>query len=497
MAPASIITPTNASIVRRSQHQQAWAFFVNGSSRMASYSPRTFQPLSFYNSVAAFAQQEDTPRAYLERCLDTISQREPTVKAWVTLNEKGARAAADASTERYRAGRPLSPIDGMPIGIKDLIDTRDMPTQMGCEAYKNNSSGRDAPVVTAIRDAGGIVLGKTVTTELGMTHPGPTTNPFDPARTPGGSSSGSSAAIGACMVPAAIGSQVMGSVIRPASYCANVALKVTLGAIHRGDRQTLSQSALGVHAGNVFDCWAVARAIAGRTGGDPGKPGLYGPSSAPEERAPRRLIVMETEGWSIMDGSARDAFENVLRNLEQAGVTILRRGDHPLIETFEKSIAESKALTLGICAFENRFSLRHLRETAADKVSQRLLGRLAVGEGISLDTYRSLLQRREVARANHAALAHVADALIAPSAPGPAPVWSGDVPGAPLVAAPTGDVAFNVANSLLGSPAITVPIAAIHGLPFGVQIMGQPHDDYLITGFANWLLSHIAPVEIQ
>src|SRR5688572_9787510 len=208
------------------------------------------KPLTFFDAVRRFTDGNDSPHAYLERCLETIARREPVVKAFTAINETGARATADASAARWKAGKPLSPIDGMPIAIKDLLETRDMPTEMGCAAMKGNFPKRDNAAVWALRQAGAVILAKTVTAELGGSHPGPTTNPFDSRRTPGGSSSGSAAAVGANMVPAAIGTQVGGSVIRPASYCANWALKPTQGALHRGERQGYSQSTIGVHAGS-------------------------------------------------------------------------------------------------------------------------------------------------------------------------------------------------------------------------------------------------------
>src|SRR5262249_21602270 len=155
------------------------------------------------------------------------------VRAFAALNEEGARQAADASAERWKAGRPISAIDGMVMGIKDLLETKDMPTQMGCQAYRGNFPRRDNAAVWALREAGAVILGKTVTAELGGAEPGPTTNPFDASCTPGGSSSGSAAAVAARMVPAAIGTQVGGSIIRPAAFCGNVALKPTQGAINR------------------------------------------------------------------------------------------------------------------------------------------------------------------------------------------------------------------------------------------------------------------------
>ena len=168
------------------------------------YDPRTFKALTYHDATSAFADGSDTPRDYLERCLKTIAEREPVVKAFPAINEPGARAAADESTQRWKNGNPLSPIDGLPIGIKDLLETKDMPTQMGCDAYIGNFPKRDNAAVWALREAGAVIVAKTVTAELGGSHPGPTTNPFDPARTPGGSSSGSAAAVAARMLPTAI-----------------------------------------------------------------------------------------------------------------------------------------------------------------------------------------------------------------------------------------------------------------------------------------------------
>ena len=240
---------------------------MDGETTRSTYSPRNFRGLTFHDAARRFAEGGDTPRAYLERCLETIAAREPVVRAFAALNEAGAREAADASAARWRSGRPLSAVDGMPIGVKDLLETSDMPTQMGCEAYRGNFPKRDNAAVWALRQAGAVILGKTVTAELGGSQPGPTTNPFDPSRTPGGSSSGSAAAVAAGMVPAAIGTQVGGSIIRPASYCANVALKPSQGAINRGERQATSQSTHGVHANAVEDMWRVAIEIAARAGG--------------------------------------------------------------------------------------------------------------------------------------------------------------------------------------------------------------------------------------
>ena len=157
----------------------------------ANYDPANYQPLTFHDRTADFRAGNDTPRQYLERCIAEIDAHEPRVQAFVRLNVEAALSAADASTRRWQSANPLSPIDGMPVGIKDLLDTKDMPTEMGCEAYRGRFPKQDSPAVWALREAGAVILGKTVTAELGGFQPGPTTNPFDVTRTPGGSSSGS------------------------------------------------------------------------------------------------------------------------------------------------------------------------------------------------------------------------------------------------------------------------------------------------------------------
>jgi Asp-tRNA(Asn)/Glu-tRNA(Gln) amidotransferase A subunit family amidase len=418
------------------------------------------------------------------------------VQAWVALNESGARAAADASTARWREGRPLSPIDGLPIGIKDLLETRDMPTEMGCVGYKGNFPKRDNTAVWALREAGAVVLGKTVTAELGGSHPGPTTNPFDAGRTPGGSSSGSAAAVGARMVPATIGTQVGGSIIRPAAFCGNVALKPTQGGINRGERQATSQSTHGVHAGCIEDMWQVSIEIAARCGGDRGTPGLIGPATPPTAVKPERLIVMETQGWAELDDASRTGFETLLEQLRAAGITVLRRGDHPLIEALEQGLADARAICGSITGWENRWGQRNLLDQNPEGMSERAKATLARAEAMTHADYQAALARREEAQARFTRIAPMADAVISLACPGPAPAWTGDVPGQPLAPRPTGDIAFNAPSSMLFAPAVTMPLMAVGGLPVGVQVVGQMHQDARMTGLARWLLGAVDPVMV-
>ena len=460
------------------------------------YDPRTHEPLTFHDATARFATGDDTPRDFLERCLATIEEREPVVQAFAHLNRDPARAAADASTARWAAGEPRSPIDGMPVGIKDLLETKDMPTEYGCEAFRGNFPRRDNAAVWALRQAGAVILGKTVTAELGGAHPGPTTNPFDPRRSPGGSSSGSAAGVATRMFPAALGTQVGGSIIRPAGYCGNVALKPTQGGINRGERQVTSMSTHGVHAGCIEDMWQVAIEIARRAGGDRGWRGLEGPSTTPEPVRPERLIVLETQGWEELDEASKEGFAAVLDQLRGLGIELVGRRDDPLVESLEGAIGNARDVCNAITGWENRWATRNLVDEYPDGVSARAKAVLAEAEAMTVDDYRALLFAREFAQEAHSALAEWADAIITLSCPGPAHVWLGDEPGKPLAPRPTGDPVFNFPSSMLFAPAVGMPLMSVGGMPVGVQVFGQQHEDAAMTAIARWLLGAVTPVVV-
>ncbi|MCG8544134.1 MAG: amidase [Alphaproteobacteria bacterium] len=461
------------------------------------YDPREFKAMTFHDATPRFRDGSDTPRDYLERCMENIAAREPVVQAFVAFNDESAREAADASTARWKDGRPLSSVDGMPIAIKDLLETKDMPTEYGCEAFRGNFPKRDNAAVWALREAGAVVFGKTVTAELGGSHPGATTNPFDPTRTPGGSSSGSAAAVGAHMVPAAIGSQVGGSIIRPAAFCGNVALKPSQGGINRGERQATSQSTHGVHAGCLEDVWLTSIEIARRAGGDRGHLGLQGPLTTPAPVKPERLIVIESSGWEGLDDASKLGFERVLEGLQQAGVVLIRRRDHPLVEAFEAAIARAPEISGGITGWENRWLQRSLVNENPEGVSERAKATLARAEAMSVDDYRARLLEREAAQLCHARIAPLADAIVMLSCPGPAPLWPGDTPGEPLLPRPTGDAVFNTPSSMLFAPAVTLPLMSVGGLPVGVQLVGQREEDARMTALAGWVQQAVAPVVME
>ena len=459
------------------------------------YDPSNFSALVFEEARLDFAEGRSTPSSYLEQCLATIEEREPVVQAFAAINADGAREAAEASTKRWRAGAPLSPIDGMPVGIKDLLETRDMPTQMNCDALAGNFPKRDNAAVWALREAGAVILGKTVTAELGGTQPGPTTNPFDSSRTPGGSSSGSAAAVAARMLPAAIGTQVAGSIIRPAAYCGNFAIKPTQGAINRGERQATSMSTHGVHAGSIGDMWQVAVEIAKRAGGDRGRRALIGPASPPAAQKPQRLIVLETEGWtSAADDRTKSAFEVLLNRLGQHGVELVRRSDDWRVEALEQSISEAARICFDIIGWENRWTLRNIVNEKGGGLSARAITALERAERMQPADYEAALTERETAQRRHSQVAALADAAITLACPGPAPVWNGDQPGQELVRFPTGNPVFNCPTSILFTPVVTIPMLAVSGLPVGAQLIGQQHEDARITAIARWMHENVEPV---
>jgi len=439
------------------------------------------QAKPFLAAAGQFAGGQDTPRAYLERCLETLAAWEPKIGAFVCTNIDGSRAAADASSMRWRDNKPLSAIDGMPIGIKDIIETADMPTGMGSPLFDGWSSGRDAAAVVALREAGAVILGKTVTTEFAATEPRGTRNPWDPGRTPGGSSSGSAAAVAAGLVSAALGTQVMGSIVRPASYCGCVGFKPSVGGINRGgSHDELSQSCMGVLAATLEDAWQVASEIAARAGGDPGYQGLVGPLRMPPPARPQRLVFLETAGWQVASAEAKKAIQKSLALLSRNGIDILTRQSDQLVGAVEEAIADARALSIRINTWESRWPLNTYRNRDAGKLSRAMLARLAQAEAMSLDDYRADLDERIRVRALYESLAAQCDACVTLAAPAAAPVGLSS----------TGDPVFAVPFSLLGVPAISLPLLREQGLPLGLQVTGFHGKDATTSAIAGWVEKH-------
>jgi len=449
------------------------------SSSARSYDPRSHSLLSFHDRLPAFEDRSDTPRAYLERCLSVIDALEGEVKAFAALNIEGARAAADDSTARYKEGRARSPVDGMPFGVKDLYETIDMPTQMNSPKYDGWQGNRDSAHVFAMREGGAVILGKTTTTEFGAGAAPPTRNPFDTSKTAGGSSSGSSAAVGAGMLPAASGSQVRGSIVRPAGYCANYALKPSYGALNRGGAHALapSQSVLGVHAGTLEDCWRTAFYISNTAGGDPGTSGLIGSPKLDDPRTPKRLVRLETAGWAETTEATKAAFEVYLGEVRNQGVAIVDRTTDAGVEALEQALTRVPDLLPGLLGFEAKWPMADYEKSSPGVLGEKMQRMLKSGRDITIERYRELLAVRSDIRAAQESLRGHADAFVLLCSQDPPP----DFP-------EIGDTVYGDVSSTLGAPAFVLPVLAVEGLPVGILLMGWPGDDFALTGLSRWLM---------
>ena len=368
------------------------------------------EPRSYFAAAAGFATGEDSPRDFLERCIARIEADDAEIGAFVAVNFDAARAAADAASARWKEGRALSAVDGMPVGIKDIMETADMATEQGSPLFAGWQGGRDAAAVAALREAGAAIIGKTVTTEFAATHPRGTRNPWDPARTPGGSSSGSAAAVACGMAPAALGTQVIGSILRPSSYCGVFGFKPSVGGINRGGSyDVFSQSCTGTIAATIDEAWVVAREMSARCGGDPGYPGLSGPSARPAARRPERIAVLETAGWAVADDAAKAAFSAARERLEAAGIDCIDRRSDETVAGVEDAIAGAVPLARSVNAWETRWPLNtYARDMDRAGLSAVSTERLAEAEAMTQEQYQSLLADRDRVRAAWAGLAGAA-----------------------------------------------------------------------------------------
>jgi len=444
-----------------------------------NYDPNASPMLRFHETIAAFLDGGDTPRAYLERCLETIEALEPTISAWVHQDPNIARAAADAATERYKKGQPLSLIDGCPMAVKDIIETADMPTQMNSAIYEGWQSVRDAACVQALRASGAVVVGKTVTTEFATGASGPTSNPFDAGRTPGGSSSGTAASVGSGMVPAGLGTQTAGSVVRPAAYCGAYGFKPTHASLNMGGIHPISNThdALGTIAGSVDDCWHTAYQIARLVGGTAPHPGMIGPATLDEPLKPLRLIRLYTDGWSEVEAPTREAFETLLRNLQGKDVEIFDKDDGDDIAELERLLEGVDALSRTITQFERRWPFNDYYERHREKLSPVLRESMEKTMHITQEQYDNAVAHRRKVRHQVDALGTGADGFITLTAAGPAP----------LGLETTGNRSFQIAWTLTATPSISLPLLSVDHMPLGVQLMGFYDKDERLARNAKWI----------
>lgn len=433
---------------------------------------------SFARAVPDFSAGRSTPRDFLDSCLDTITARDLGIKAFVSLDIEHARRAADAATRRYHAGQPLSPVDGCPVAVKDIIATDGMPTQMGSPAFRGWQSGQDAACVHALRKGGAVIIGKTVTTEFAIGYSGPTTNPFDQTRTPGGSSSGSAAAVGAGMVPAALGSQTQASTLRPASYCGAVGFKPTIGLLHTGGVHPLSATCdhLGVIGATLDDVWRVASQISLGVG-SPGHSFLSGAGDTPASRKPQRLIRLYTRGWREIDDTTAGAFEAAMHTLAARGVTIASRDNDARVAELEKELEAGVDGALAIVAYEMKWPYEDYIARFGSVIGERIHGLIGRAGKMSPAEYEGLLANRRRVQALVSGTAAGSDGFVTLASSGPA------IKGFDF----TGNRTFLVYGSWLGLPAFSLPLLEVHGLPQGLQLIGTPCSDGALAATASWI----------
>lgn len=392
----------------------------------------------------------------VDACLARIEARESVVGAWTWLDAEAVRAAAQ-ERDRDASGAMLH---GVPIGIKDVIDTADMPTELGTVIHRGRRPEKDAACVLRARQAGAIALGKTVATELAYFAPGKTANPHDPAHTPGGSSSGSAAAVADRMVPAAFGTQTAASVIRPASFCGVVGVKPSRGWFSLDGIRSFAPSfdTLGFITRDVVDARFLRAALLGVA------------FSAEPQVAPPRIGVCRTPWWHEAEEDCHVAIDRAAVALARAGATVR---DAELPAGFERLVD----LHRSVMAREAAICYRAEYDGHRERLSGPLCALIEEGMALDVDRYVSLRQHAAAARGEFADFMRGFDVLLTPSAKGEAPrgILS------------TGDPLFSRAFMVLDAPSVTLPgFSGARGLPIGVQLVGLFEDDDRLLALAQW-----------
>lgn len=417
--------------------------------------------------ATSIAKGELNAEQIVASSLARIKEREPEVQAWCHVDPEQALAAArHCDVDSDGVGMPeKGRLRGIPVGIKDMFDTADMPTAYGSPIYADHCPRADAAVVALIRRAGGIPLGKTVTTEFALFEPGRTRNPRDPARTPGGSSSGSAAAVADGMVPLALGTQTAGSIIRPASFCGVVGYKPSRDLISPAGMKDVAWSldTVGVFARNVVDASLFAEVLSGRE-----------LALGETDRAPR-FGICRTPQWPSADADARNALAQAADTVANNGGVSETRELPPdfdrLLEAHRTVMAYEASQTL---MFEFRFKPRQISGNLADLLTE--------GLEITARAYDAALAHTRACVAQLDKVFDGLDGLITPSAPGEAPMGSEG----------TGNPVFNSIWTLLGLPCVNVPgLKGLSELPVGVQVIGRAHADNDTLVWAHWLMNRL------
>ena len=434
--------------------------------------------LTLGEAVADIREGRITSAELVSDCLRRIDEIDPAVQAWTFLDRDHAMRQAEAADLHRREGKATGALHGVPVGIKDIFDTGDMPTEFGSALWAGRTPRQDATAVAQLRAAGAVIMGKTVTTEYAYFHPGKTRNPHDPARTPGGSSSGSAAAVAAFMVPGAIGSQTNGSVIRPAAFCGVVGFKPTHGLIPRTGALILSRTLdhVGVMARSVEDAALLAECMAGFDADDPDtRPAARPPLASvavSEPPLPPRFAFVKTPAWRYADQATPEAFAELVEVIGEAAEEV------EMGQSFEGAIDLHKI----VMESEIAHNLRRDYDAGRDKLSEPLRKCIERGRGYLAFDYQAAVARIAALSEGLDSVFDEYDAILTPAAPGEAPLGEA-----------TGNPVFCTIWTLLGTPAVTLPLLwSEAGLPIGVQLVGRRGGDARLLRTAHWLVKTLS-----
>ena len=434
--------------------------------------------LTLTEAAADIREGRVTSVELVSACLQRIDEVDGQVQAWAFLDRDHALRQANAADDLRKEGKATGPLHGVPIGIKDIFDTGDLPTELGSPLWAGRTPRRDAAAVAMLRAAGAIIMGKTVTTEYAYFHPGKTRNPHDPERTPGGSSSGSAAAVAASMVPGAIGSQTNGSVIRPASFCGVVGFKPTHGLIPRSGALLLSRALdhVGVFARSVEDAALLAETMVGFDAEDadtrPTARPPFAAVAASEPPLPPRFAFVRTPAWPQGEPVLAPAFAELVEALGEAASEV------ELGSSFDRAI-ELHRIVMDV---EMAHNLHRDYERGGDKLSPALRALIERGRAYPAIDYTRALAGAASLNTMLDAVFDEYDAILTPAAPGEAPRGLDR----------TGNPAFCTMWTYLGTPAVTLPLLqGENGLPIGVQLVGRRGNDARLLRTARWLADTI------
>lgn len=422
--------------------------------------------------------------ALVEACLARVAEVEPEVQAWAWLDGDHAVAQARALDARRQSGAAIGPLHGLPVALKDIIDTKGIPTCNGTPIDAGRVPAADAWIVARLRAAGAIILGKTVTTECAFIHPGKTTNPWNAGHTPGGSSQGSAAAVAAGMVPLAIGTQTGGSVIRPAAFCGVVGLKPTFGLIPRTGvlMQSPTLDTLGVFARNVADAAMLAEVLAGHDPADRATEPLPMPRMLEVARSRVPATPMFARVRLPAEAEAHPEMVAAMDELAEA------LGEQCFDMPLPGLLAEAEAQRRRINFAEMAKCYYGLERRGRAQMSALLTAAIDEGKAVPARDYIAALDWRDLLNGALAEVFDRCDAIICPAAPGPAPKGLES----------TGNAIFNGVWSLAGAPAVAVPLfMSGDGLPMGVQLIGRRGDDERLLRTARWLMERVQAMQAE